>query len=126
MKVAALKRRAPTESQEQSAFIEWCELAGYPYNLIFAIPNGSHKSPATAAKFKREGLKAGVADLFLPYGAGYYQGLFIEMKRKTGSKTSDEQKAFKASAEREGFAHVFAYGADEAIAFIRDYVRGGL
>lgn len=126
MKVAALKRPAPTESQEQSAFIEWCELAGYPYNLIFAIPNGSHKSPATAAKFKREGLKAGVADLFLPYGAGNYQGLFLEMKRRTGSKTSDEQKAFKASAEREGFAHVFAYGADKAIDSIKKYVRGEL
>ena len=129
----AMKMPPPTESQEQAAFIEWCNLAGYPYNLIFAIPNGSHKSPATAAKFKREGLKSGVPDLFLPYPfvhpgliTGDCHGLFIEMKRKTGSSTSDEQKAWKVKLEGEGYAHVFAYGADEAIDFIKQYVRGEL
>lgn len=116
----------PTESQEQAAFIEWCELAGYPYNLIFAIPNGSHKSHATAAKFKREGLKSGVPDLFLPYVTNLQSGLFIEMKRRAGGRASQEQKEWKEKLEREGYAHVFAHGAGEAIAFIRDYVAGGL
>jgi hypothetical protein len=123
---AAMKLPPPTESQEQAAFIQWCELAGYPYNLIFAIPNGSHKSPATAAKFKREGLKSGVPDLFLPWAAIAYFGLFIEMKRKSGSSTSAEQKAWKEKLETEGYAHVFAYGADEAIDYIKQYVRGEL
>lgn len=130
---AAMKLPPPTESQEQSAFIEWCNLAGYPYNLIFAIPNGSHKSPATAAKFKREGLKSGVPDLFLPHviwanclTAKDYSGLFIEMKRKVGSSTSEAQKQWKKDLESQGYAHVYAYGADEAIAFITDYIKGNL
>jgi hypothetical protein len=129
---AALKLPVPTESAEQAAFVEWCELQGYPYNLIFAIPNGSHKSPATAAKFKREGLKSGVPDLFLPYAVDDdgtftgrdYHGLFIEMKRKSGSSVSAEQKKWKKDLESQGYAHVYAYGADEAIDFIKQYVKG--
>ena len=123
---AAIKLPPPTESQEQAAFVQWCELQGYPYNLIFAIPNGSHKSPATAAKFKREGLKSGVADTLLPHAVGEYHGFFCELKRKSGSKTSDEQKAFKAKMEKEGYCCVYAFGADEAIYFTTEYVKGRL
>jgi hypothetical protein len=120
---AAIKLPQPTESQEQAAVVDFCLKAGYPFNLIFAIPNGANKSPASAAKFKREGLRAGFPDLGLPYQNGRYAGLWVEMKRQRGSKTSDEQKEWKEKLEREGYAHVYAYGADEAIDFIKQYVK---
>jgi len=120
--IAARKRKGvPTESQEQAAVIQWCD--AHPVaKHIFAIPNGSHKSPAMAAKFKREGLRAGVPDLFLPVPSGGWAGLFVEMKRTKGSVTSKEQWAWIDILTLRDFACVVCKGADEAIAAIKHYL----
>lgn len=76
-------QRAQPEHWEQAALFDWAakhearipELRG-----LFAVPNGTYKNKATAGKFKREGLKAGVLDVWWPVPREGYHGLVIEMK----------------------------------------------
>lgn len=113
---------APLETHEQQALIQWCAVKGFPYNRIFAIPNGSNKSPASAARHQREGLRAGVPDLFLPYPIADYSGLFIEMKRATGGKVSKEQLEELNKLRDSGYSAVVCFGLDEAMTAMRRYV----
>lgn len=85
----------PTEHAEQKALITWANLQAGKHpelHLLYAIPNGGARSQATAGKLKAEGVKSGVPDLCLPAPRGNYHGLYIEMKRAQGSKTSATQK----------------------------------
>lgn len=85
----------PTEHAEQKALITWANLQAGKHpelHLLYAIPNGGARSQATAGKLKAEGVKPGVPDLCLPAPRGNYHGLYIEMKRAQGSKTSPTQK----------------------------------
>jgi VRR-NUC domain len=114
--------RVPTEHEEQCKVIEWCDQDPIA-KKIFAIPNGSHKSPATAAKFKREGLRPGVPDLFLPVARRGFHGLFIEMKRTKGSVISDDQGKWIVQLGLDGYSCWVCRGADEAISVIQDYLK---
>ena len=120
--VKAAKKAVPTESQEQIAVIKWCDtqpLAKY----IFAIPNGANKSMASAAKFKREGLRSGYPDLGLDIARNGFHGLRIEMKRTKGSVTSKEQLDWIDFLHEQGFACFVCRGADEAIRVIEEYLK---
>lgn len=110
------------EHQEQKALIEWCEYKGYPYNLIFAIPNGGKRHKAVAVKLKKEGVKSGVPDLFLPVPAMSYCGLFIEMKSKKG-KVTDNQKKWIKTLIKQGFIADTCYGFDEAKDLMERYIE---
>lgn len=111
----------PTEHQEQVKVIEWCD--AHPIaKHIFAIPNGSHKSPAMANKFKREGLRSGVPDLFLPFGSRGFYGLFIEMKRTKGGKASDVQVEWLKFLTSMGYWAQQCCGAEDAIRTINWYL----
>jgi hypothetical protein len=105
-----------TEHGEQEALISKCEVhyAEHPeLRLLFAIPNGGLRDKRTAAKLKAEGVRAGVPDLFLPYPASGYHGLFIEMKRPDG-RTSIEQDAWIQVLNLNGYLAVVCKGQDEA------------
>ena len=127
-------RVEPSESQSQAAVIQWWALAckGYrlPEHALFSIPNGANKSPAARMKFKREGLRAGVPDLFLaaPHpvqstmpGEEWLCGLFIEMKKKP-NKISAEQADFIYYLRTRGYHVCVCYSADEAIKAISGYL----
>ncbi|MBU0991826.1 MAG: VRR-NUC domain-containing protein, partial [Proteobacteria bacterium] len=60
--------------------------------LLYAIPNGGQRHKAIAQKLKMEGVKKGVPDLCLPVAKKPYNGLYIEMKRRTGGNVSVDQK----------------------------------
>jgi hypothetical protein len=119
-----IKKLIPTEGEEQENFFSWARLAGYPYNLLFAIPNGSHKSPAMAAKFKREGLMPGIPDTMLPHASKGFNGCFIEMKRIKGSVTTEEQIKWKQTLEKENYFVAICKGFDEAKSTLENYVKG--
>lgn len=115
----------PTEDEEQAAVFQWAEYqqGHYPeLALLFHIPNGGYRHPATAAKMKAIGVKPGVPDIFLPVPRKGYHGLWIEMKRRKGGRLSEEQRAWLGAMFQQGYMAVKAAGADEAIAAIVEYL----
>lgn len=110
-----------SEAQEQCTVVEWCEWHRLP---IFAIPNGGKRDPKEAAHLKRQGVKAGVPDLFLPIARGGYHGLFIEMKYGTNKVTTKQEEWLKL-LKRQGYSTYICYGARNAIACIEAYMGMG-
>lgn len=89
--------------------------------LLFAIPNGGARNPATASNLKAEGVKAGVPDLFLPVAAGGWHGLFVEMK-KPGGHADATQKAWHKDLADGGYAVRLCFGWEEAAKDIQTYL----
>jgi hypothetical protein len=116
----------PTEHVEQCAVISWARKNAYRYpclNWLYANVNGQNKTIKERAYFKAEGLTSGVADLFLPDPRGSFCGLYIEMKRRKGGKISPEQEEFIEWAKSRGYAARIAFGADQGIEFLQEYLR---
>ena len=115
----------PSEEEEQAAVIEWAMLMEKQYPelaLLFHIPNGADRHPAVAAKLKRQGVKAGVPDLFLPVARGGWHGLWVEMKRRKGGRLSDEQKVWIEALMEQKYMAVRADGAEAACDVIFKYL----
>lgn len=114
-----------TEHQEQAAVIEWANWNKRKYpelELLFAIPNGGHRHISSAIKLKREGVKAGVPDLCLAVPRGASGCLWIEMKTLKGKTTLPQQRFLKL-LNQHGHLAVVCFTADEAIAFIKQYLE---
>jgi hypothetical protein len=112
------------EHKEQVALIEWFRLQ-YPLirGCLFAIPNGGVRNIGTAIKLKREGVMAGVSDLFLMVPKSPKCGLFIEMKAK-GGKAQENQLEFQKLAKNMGYDAEVCYGFIEAKETIKNYLKG--
>lgn len=117
-------KKGEPEHQEQCALIEWCDWQGYPFDLIFAIPNGGDRNPVVAAKMKAEGVRKGVLDLLLPVARGKYHGYFIEMKFGK-NKPSDEQLEFAVKMKAEGYLTGCFWDWEAAAASIVTYINEG-
>jgi hypothetical protein len=129
-----LRTMRSTEHDIQSALFSWAQLqtACYPeLALMFAIPNGGKRekrqdkkgrwfSP-TAQKLKKEGVKRGIPDIFLPCARGGSHGLFIEMKAHDG-KVSPEQASVHKLLWEEGYAVIVCYSLESAIMLITWYL----
>lgn len=93
-------------------------------NLLFAIPNGGHRSEITGAKLKAEGVKKGVPDLALMVAKKGFHGLFIELKTEDKkSKLSVEQQHWLDALTAQGYKAVECRGWDEARNTILDYLN---
>lgn len=115
----------PTEAEEQATLFSWAAMnsARNPeLKLMFHIPNGGARKPSEAARFKAEGVKPGVPDIFLPVARAPFHGLFIELKRQRSGKLSDHQKKWLNDLNREGYLAEVAYGWQEAAELILDYL----
>lgn len=85
-----------------------------PFGMLHAIPNGGARSKISGAIMKREGVLAGMPDLFLPYPDEGCHGLYIEMKKTKKGKLSDAQNRVGEELERRGYPVVTCYGWKEA------------
>lgn len=122
--------KIPTEHMEQVTFVSWFG-ANYPElaSRLFAIPNGAHLAGNSASRAKQmhrlkaEGFKVGIPDLFLPVVRGGYAGLFIEMKRQKGSRTSIEQKDWHEYLNSAGYKAVVCKGFEKAKEVVTCYLN---
>lgn len=112
---------------------------------LHAIPNGGKRGIKTAIYMKAEGVKPGVADLFLPRpgfydalhkshypGCPMFHGLYIEVKKPKGltingkpspaGRQSKEQKAFQEYVESQGYRLEIIETVQEGIDLLLSYV----
>lgn len=113
------------EEQEQAALFDWARASGIKaLRWMYAIPNGGKRNIREAARFKRQGVKAGVSDICLPVPMPPYHGMYIEMKRPTGRTTlTNKQQEFIKDMELQGYRAVVCRGATEAILAIKYYLK---
>ena len=108
------------ESQLQISCIKWFRYQ-FPDKIIFAIPNGGKRNIREAVRFKREGVKAGIADLILLRPNKTKHGLCIELKTKIG-KQSPEQKEFQKQTEFWNYQYKVCRNLDEFMKTVNDYI----
>lgn len=114
------------EHDEQTRIIRWADWCPLPEggkvgDYLFAIPNGGARTAITGALLKAEGVRAGVPDLCLCLPRGGFHGLYIELKAGKG-RMSESQKIWQERLRAQQYRAECCYGADEAIALIREYV----
>jgi len=123
-----LKPPRPLEVDEQAAVFQHAALRARTdprWGMLFAIPNGKAASSIReAVNAKRTGLKRGVPDMFLPWPAGGWHGLFVELKRYGGTKSDlkPEQAEWLQRLQAAGYQTVVAFGWREAVAEIAGYL----
>ena len=114
------------ESDEQQALFRWSKLmqAQYPeLSLLHAIGNGGKRNVIEATRMKREGVKAGVSDIFLPVARSGFHGLYIELKVK-GGKLSEPQEWWITETTKQGYYSVVCVGWVEASEILKGYLEG--
>lgn len=128
-----LRRINPTESQIQCAIVEWANKSVSPYggmigNRLLAIPNGGFRNKFEAKRLKKEGVKAGISDMFLAYPTImiannkeiYICGLWLEVKSKKGKVSEVQNNWFMEIVNHYSFSVVRS--VDEGIQAIKDYL----
>lgn len=90
---------------------------------LFAIPNGGHRHPVTAAKMKAAGVKPGVSDLFLAYPHQDKHGLWIELKVGKG-KPSRDQLAWIDSMVEVDYLAMVVWGWKSVVDSVDAYLGG--
>ncbi len=93
-----------------------------PDRLLFAIPNGGSRNILEAKNLKRQGVKAGIADVILLIPRKGFASLCMEFKTATG-RQSDEQKEFQRQAEACGSKYVIVRSVASAIETVKDYLK---
>jgi hypothetical protein len=119
----------PLESQEQTMLFNWARLMENrmpEFRMLYHIPNGGHRNKIVAAKLKAEGVRSGVPDICLPVARLGFHGLYVEMKRRKGAKTTPEQKEWIDALGKQGYCAVVCYGWDEAREAIENYLTGAI
>lgn len=112
------------ESELQRACVRWWDYQ-YPAELrqlLFAIPNGGVRSKVEAAIMKGEGVRAGVADMFLAARNRFWAGFFIEFKFGKNKQTP-AQIAFMEQVIKEGYWYEVICDFDRFKNAIEDYLR---
>ena len=117
---------APKEDVEQTALFRWAAYQSGAYPVLrkmYHIPNGGKRGKAEAARFKAQGVKAGMPDIHLPAARGGFHSLYIELKRLEGGSVSQHQKDRIADLREEGNRVEVCKGWEEAAQVIMDYLQ---
>ncbi len=117
-----------TESQAQAAVFDWArwQQSKHPaLKSMYHAANEGKRSRIAGANLKRQGLKPGVSDICLPYAAGGFNNLYIELK-VGGNKATEEQLSFIDTINGIGGKAVIVYGSEAAIEVITAYLEGNI
>lgn len=116
----------PHESVEQECVFRWAAMNQNRFpdlEWMFHIPNGGTRNATEAECLRRQGVKAGIADICLPVARGGYHALYIELKRIKGSRKTKDQEDFINAMNARGNLATFAYGWQQAVEIITDYLN---
>jgi len=105
------------ESQLQMSVVRFLEIALPEDARFFHVPNGGRRDGRTGARLKREGVKAGVADIVILMAGG--KCAMIELKTTAG-RLSAAQKDWQAWAGDYGLP----YAVCRSVVEVADYLRG--
>jgi hypothetical protein len=115
-----------SESAHQRALMCWSaqQVANGVESLrwLYAIPNGGGRTASQGAALQAEGVKPGVADLFLMQGCSVYHGMYIEMK-VAPNVMNDKQVSFANDALESGYYYALCYSWEEARNVIVQYLE---
>lgn len=120
------KLPVPTEAQEQMTLFSWAEMQSGKYpelKLLYHVPNGGSRHKAEAGRLRAEGVKAGVPDLCLPVPRGGCHGLYIELKRQRGGRTSEFQTCWLEALMKQGYQVAVCKGWEQAANVIVEYLK---
>ena len=127
-KIVIYKVNLDGHSRLQSACVKWFRYQYSEYkDLLFAIPNGlpifdKELRVKIYYRLNKEGLKAGVPDLFLAVPKGDYHGAFIEIKYgydRLRKKQFDMIELLSAN----GYKCLVVNSLDDFIEQINEYMR---
>ena len=108
-------RSAVSEHDLQHGLVEY--LDQFPGIYVFAIPNAGFRTLRMGARMKREGMRAGMADLGVMLPAGRIG--WLELKRAKRSRQSIQQKAFQQRCLRLGHPYAIVKSLEEALKVLR-------
>ena len=125
------KPRKHDESDLQQSCVKYFDTFYPKLSLnFFKIHNEGNKNIVSAIINKREGLRSGIADLFLAKAKFYYDGeldsnvefhgLFIELKSLKGTQSS-VQKLFQKAVELQDYKYIIIRTLDEFVTEINKY-----
>ena len=124
-------KRNNEEHLIQCSIIDWYDLR-YGDGMLIAIPNGGARDARTGAMLRREGVRAGVWDLFLAKpsmwnGQTLENGMWIEVKRPSRRNhalggLTNLQEEFRQRAIASGYRCKIVYTSQEGIDAISWYL----
>jgi hypothetical protein len=121
VKIPASKKNQG-ESSTQKVFFRWLELAmPLVRPFVFAVPNGGSRHKAEAVALKKQGVTAGVPDVFCALPNQLYSGLFIEFKYGKNKLTKLQQE-FIIRLRQAGYCAEVCYSFEEAQKLILEYL----
>lgn len=105
----------PTEFHEGLSLVAYLRIKGYKFTHIPNETGGSPEAKRRAVRMKQQGTSKGFPDYVVIVKSKL---LFIELKRKKGSRVSPEQKEWLEALSKTGAHCIIAHGASEAIEYI--------
>ena len=103
-----------SEDKIQQAVISHLQLRAWPDAVFWHVPNGGARSKAEAARFKAQGVVAGIPDVHILFRGRLY---VLELKTETG-RWAKHQQEIAARMETAGAIVAVAWGLDAALAQI--------
>jgi len=130
-KPAQRKKRDDKEGREQTYIIEWACTAYFKFDdellcvfdYLLHIPNGGKRNISEAVKLKKQGVKAGVHDLFLPVPNHGFHGKWVELK-VDDNKATKKQIEWGDKMQKMGYAVSYCWGWKAAVEAITAYLGG--
>ena len=127
-KIVIYKVNSDCHSRLQGSCVKWFRYQYSEYkDLLFAIPNGlpifdKELRVKIYNRLNKEGLKAGVPDLFLALPRGIYHGVFIEIKYDS-DRLRKVQADMIRDLESENYKCIIVRSLEEFIEEINSYMR---
>lgn len=107
----------PSETQIQQQFIQYLDLCAHRDLVYYAIPNGGSRNVIEAARMKKEGVRAGVPDVYLLFRGKPHH---LEIKKKKG-RLSPEQKLMIERHRAAGAVVEVAYGFEQCVSQVKGW-----